>query len=312
MRSLRRSLVAILSDGQCAFVVLALAILARPAIARSDTIFVVNSGSGTIGEYADSGATLNASLITGLNSPNGIALSGSDLFVANSGDGTIGEYTTSGATVNASLLSGLVGVTDVAVSGSNLFVLYSGGVGEFTTSGTTVNASLISVGNGLAMALSGSDLFILTSGASSTSVGHYTTSGTTVNPSLTATPNTSRGIAVHHSALYIGHGSTISVIDLSTGVTLNTSLISGLNNAYGIGFSGSNLFVVNRGTAPGTGSIGEYTDSGATVNSALITGLNEPWGIVVAPVPEPSTARLLSAGIVGIAARRRRAQLGEP
>ena len=45
---------------------------------------------------------MNASLVSGLNDPFGIAVSGSNLFVANYERGTIGEYTTSGAVVNAS------------------------------------------------------------------------------------------------------------------------------------------------------------------------------------------------------------------
>src|ERR1017187_1279308 len=75
--------------------------------ARGQDIFVANVASGTIGEYTTSGATVNASLVSGLSNPSGIAVSGSDLFVANQGSGTIGEYTTTGATVNASLVSGL-------------------------------------------------------------------------------------------------------------------------------------------------------------------------------------------------------------
>jgi hypothetical protein len=62
--------------------------------------------AGTIAEYTTSGATVNASLISGLSFPEGIAVSGSDLFVVNTnansvqtlGPGSIGEYTTSGAT----------------------------------------------------------------------------------------------------------------------------------------------------------------------------------------------------------------------
>ena len=38
---------------------------------------------GTIGEYTTSGATVNASLVSGLNYPYGIAVSGSNLFVTN-------------------------------------------------------------------------------------------------------------------------------------------------------------------------------------------------------------------------------------
>jgi len=47
---------------------------------------------------------VNAALISGLDEPFGIAVSGSDLFVTNTATGTIGEYTTSGATVNAALI----------------------------------------------------------------------------------------------------------------------------------------------------------------------------------------------------------------
>jgi PEP-CTERM motif-containing protein len=75
----------------------------------------VNIGNGTVGEYTTSGATVNASLISGLNEPIGIAVDGSDLFITNAGSGTIGEYTTSGATVNTSLISGLDGPEGIVV-----------------------------------------------------------------------------------------------------------------------------------------------------------------------------------------------------
>ena len=58
---------------------------------------------------------MNASLISGLTNPVGIAVSGSNLFVADEGNGTIGEYTTSGATVNASLITGLSNPWGIAV-----------------------------------------------------------------------------------------------------------------------------------------------------------------------------------------------------
>jgi hypothetical protein len=45
------------------------------AISGSD-LFVTNAGNNTIGEYTTSGATVNASLVSGsgLNFPNGIAI----------------------------------------------------------------------------------------------------------------------------------------------------------------------------------------------------------------------------------------------
>src|SRR5450759_3276105 len=91
-------------------------------------IFVVNTSADTIGEYTNSGATVNASLVSGLTVPWGIAVSGSNLFVTSSGngtsgDGTIGEYNAiTGATVNASLVSGLNQPSGIVVSGPDLFV----------------------------------------------------------------------------------------------------------------------------------------------------------------------------------------------
>src|SRR5580704_9675308 len=84
-------------------------------------VSIINFGHpDVVGEYGLDGSTVNASLISGLDSPNGIAISGDDLFVANAGSGTIGEYTLSGATVNASLITGLDDPTGIAISGTNL------------------------------------------------------------------------------------------------------------------------------------------------------------------------------------------------
>jgi hypothetical protein len=102
-------------------------------------------GSGTIGEYTTAGATVNAALVSGLNTPQGLAVSGSDLFVVNLLANTIGEYTTAGATVNAALVTGLNAPFGIAVSGSDLFVtnFNTGTIGEYTTAGATVNAALV-------------------------------------------------------------------------------------------------------------------------------------------------------------------------
>jgi hypothetical protein len=45
-----------------------------------------------VGEYTTSGATVNASLVSGLDEPIGIAVSGTDIFVANIVGGSVGEY----------------------------------------------------------------------------------------------------------------------------------------------------------------------------------------------------------------------------
>jgi hypothetical protein len=58
---------------------------------------------------------VNPALVSGLDNPTGIAVSGGDLFVTNYFAGTIGEYTTSGATVNPALISGLNDPQAIAV-----------------------------------------------------------------------------------------------------------------------------------------------------------------------------------------------------
>ena len=59
---------------------------------------------------------MNAALISGLNGPQGIAVSGPNLFVVDALDGTIGEFDAiTGATVNAALVSGLNGPDVIAV-----------------------------------------------------------------------------------------------------------------------------------------------------------------------------------------------------
>src|SRR3984957_13827022 len=92
--------------------------------ARAGTIFETNIGDGTVGAYTTAGTTLIAALISGLDNPSGIALSGSYLFVANANsNGTIGEYTTSGVPVNPTLISGLNDPRSIGVVGGDLFVV---------------------------------------------------------------------------------------------------------------------------------------------------------------------------------------------
>src|SRR5437764_1229192 len=97
--------------------------LVLTATLEAQSIYVANDYSGTIGEYGPDGSTINASLISGLNSPSSIAVFGTNLFVASFSSQehayTIGKYTTSGSTVNASLITGF-DPQGIAVSGNDL------------------------------------------------------------------------------------------------------------------------------------------------------------------------------------------------
>jgi hypothetical protein len=276
------------------------ALCAMPGTTRAQ-IFVANFGAGTIGEYTTSGATVNAALISGLNGPFGIAVSGGNLFVTSLN--TIGEYTTSGATVNSALVSGLNFFPEgIAVSGGNLFVTVSdvesetSHIGKYTTSGATVNAALISgLPPSFDIAVSGDKLFVV----EGNTIAEYTTSGATVNPALVSgLGDGAGGIAVSGGNLFVTNfsfNSQLSTIGeyTTSGTTVNAALVSGLSSAGEIAVSGGNLFVTNFNSfPPNTGTISEYdATTGATINSALVSGLNEPAGIAVvsASVPDPSS-----------------------
>ena len=88
---------------------------------------------------------LNASLISEVDFPGDIAVSGGHVFVTSFTLGTIGEYdAATGAAINPSIVTGLDFPNGIAVSGNDLFVVnHNGTIGEYTTSGATVNASLI-------------------------------------------------------------------------------------------------------------------------------------------------------------------------
>jgi hypothetical protein len=252
--------------------------------ARGAPLFVSN-GSGTVGEYTTSGATVNASLITGVN-VFGLATDGTNLYVANLGNtslanGTIGVYTTSGTTVNASLISGLNGPISLALYGNELFVgnESNGTIGEYTTSGVTVNASLITgLNEPWGLATDGIHLFVATDDGT---IREYTTSGVMINASLVGGLNGPHGLVVIGNHLFVATQGDSTIGEYTTsGVTVNASLITGLNAPFGLATDGTNLYVANQTN----GTIGVYTTSGATVNASLISGLNEPFAVAV---PQP-------------------------
>ena len=260
---------------------------------QAQNLYVSNAGNDTIGEYGLDGSTNNASLISGLQNPEGIAISGNDLFVANftydnfNGPG-IGEYTTSGATVNASL-SGIVDwPEEIAISGNELFYVTVYGtissLREYTLSGGRGNPYfLIGVGVIGGIAISGTNLFVASEYASEHTaiIGEYGLDGSTNNASLiTGLSFLPRAIAISGTNLFIAILQFNSIAEYTTsGKLINASLITGLNNPSSIAISGNDLFVANANG----GTIGEYTTSGTTINASLISGLDDPEGIAISP-----------------------------
>lgn len=279
----------------------------KPALGN---VFVADLGPfgvddrGTIGEYTNSGATVNASLISGLSFPGSIAVSEGFIYVTNFHEGTIGKYTTSGLTINPTLISGLNAPGDIEVSGGDLYVAELNRVGKYSTSGGTVNASLIT---GLssppgALAVSGTNLFV---GTGST-LGEYTTSGGTIDASLVTDLQNVTDVDVSGSSLFILHAfvedSVVGKYNVD-GTAIAPHLISSTGVPTGLAISGTDLFLLDN-----VNGVGKYTTSGMLVANPLITGLTNSFGIAVddsSTVPETLSSLwfgLTTAGLLGFAA----------
>ena len=91
------------------------AVLWTMSARAQDQIFVVNSGSSTVGKYdATTGEAINANFITGAGLPTALALLDDTLFVANQ-KGTVGKFNaTTGEAINASFITGLEFPTGLA------------------------------------------------------------------------------------------------------------------------------------------------------------------------------------------------------
>ena len=264
-------------------------------------LFVANYGSGTIGEYTTSGATINSSLVSGLSSPEGLAYDGhGHLFVVNTGNsGFVGEYSTAGATVNSRLIQGLYYPTGIASDGNGHLAVacYANphwGITFYTDSGVGLG-SISDYGYPSNVAYDGNG-HVFVANWNSGSIGEYTTNGTVLNDSLIGGLQFPFGIALdgngnlfvvncgNYQQGFIGEYTT-------SGTTVDANLISGLNAPQGIALYGNDLFVADTGN----NRIGEYTTTGMVVDASLISGLNSPAGVVV--VPEPSPAILVLLGL---------------
>ena len=262
-------------------------------------IFVTSVGSGaytgTIGEYNLDGSTINASLVSGLAGPYGLAESGGDLYVANLGDSTIDEYTTAGAPVNAPYfgLGPNNPTADIAVSGGDVFVssLHSPRFAGIISVNGAYNAPLVSeLTLPYGFAVSGGHIFVANYGQNGW-IGEYTTSGATVNATLISGLNGAWGIAVSGEDLFVADEGNGTIYKYTTSGAFVGVVASGLSAPTYLTVAGGDLYVVNDGSD----TVGEYGLDGTVINASLISGLDTPYGIAVV-VPEPSTLALAGFG----------------
>jgi hypothetical protein len=281
-----------------------------PGKAAAQVLYVVNSASGTAGQYnSNTGTPINSSFISGLGNAQDIAISGNNLYVADN-SGNVGAYN---ATTGASLFSISIGsaaglaTQGIAISGNNLFVSANNNtVGLYdATTGALINSNFITSGlsDPRGIVSSGNNLFVCN--YSSGTVGQYNaTSGASINNNFISGLWAPSDLAIYDNTLFVSVENNVAAYNITTGSLISSSFVSGnLGPASGLAVSGNSLFVASQSL----NTIGEYDAvSGATVNSSLVTGLSSPTGIAISSVPEPSAVSLLAIGLSGLAMMRRR------
>jgi len=222
-------------------------------------IFVPNYGNGNVGEYSTAGATINASLLTGLTEAATIAAAGTSLFIETDSNDNIGKYTTAGATVSATFITG-TGTNEygLALSGNTLFAARfgTGIVSEYNATTGALTGTISGLSEPTGLAVSGTTLYV--ANYSTGTIGEYTTAGATLSASFVTGLSGPWGLVVTGGDLYVMNeeaSGRVGVYNATTGAVINSALFSTGTTSYGLALLGPNLLTANF-TA---GTIGEYT-----------------------------------------------------
>ena len=225
---------------------------AGAVLAVNGKVFIGNS-SNQISEYnASTGALINASFISGLNFPLGMAVSGNNFYVANYEGDSIGLYdATTGLPINSSFITGLGYPVAIAISGNNLFVTnnYDNSDGDVyiseydATTGALIKANFIEVppSHLFGLAVKGDDLFVCIYPANRPRDG------------------------------------SVAKYNVTTGALIKADFIK-ISQPYGIALSGNTLFVANEHL------VYEFDATTGAKLSEEIRGLDYPVYLSVGPI----------------------------
>lgn len=283
-----------------------MAVLAAGYSAQA-TVLVTNINAGTVGLYNDStGATINASFITGLSSPYGITHDSTSIFVSSSNTGIISKYDlATGTSTASSFISGLTGLTGLQAHNGILYVATSAGtISTYdAVTGTQIQASLLSVGGIRFFEIYNNQLYV--PDFANNVIGIYGLDGSTIDADF-ATPHDPSDIAFSGNSMFVTSSNQGWVVEynLTTGVG-NLLITSGLSNPVGIATnSDGNLLVADL-----FGPVSLYDTNGELISETFLAGADWPIGLDVITVPEPSIVALIAASGMGILfLRKRRSQ----
>ena len=280
--------------------------LGAPAITRAGTLSIYIAGSTqTVGQYSSTtGVPINANLITGLDRPAGIALTGGTLYVLNSGNATVGLHNpATGVSTTAFILVGSSNPVALAVSGGYIYIANQGNgtVGKYNaTTGVDVNPAFISgLSSPSALAVSGDGILYVASAGAGTIGAYFATTGTPFVALLITGLSSPCALALSGALLYVANAGsgTVGAYFAGTGAPFNATLIAGLSQPSALAVQGGSLFVAMKAA----NTVAKYiATTGAELNAALVTGVPGISGLAVTPLPPVITSGLKTTGAGGV------------
>src|SRR5262245_4118949 len=244
-------------------------------------------GIDTIARAHRDGTGVEKSLITGVEIPGDVAVSGNYIYWANGETNEIGRAKLDGTLVDQSFISVLGPIGAVAVGAGHI---YWGSQGESSTSarigranldGSHVDQSFVSVGAGSFIGgLAVDRRHIYWTNRDEGTLGRADLTGAHVNQHLINGAKAPTGLALDGRHLYWGNdptgGAKASIARATlTGSHVSEHFIAGVSEPFGVAVDSQHVYWSNFGT----GNIGRANRNGSDVNqSFIVAGATVPGG----------------------------------
>ncbi len=293
------------------YIPLVLAVVLQSAAVSHAQVYVSNYGTGTVGKYDSStGAAIDASFISGLSFPAGVALDQQGhLFVLNrnaAGAGRVSEYdANSGALINANLVFGLGNQPEaIALDGvGGMYVSdFSGTIGRYSAvSGSAINSHFSSMIKPFGLAADGNGHLFVTDYNRSRVLKVATEPGAESNADFITGFGNPMGVALDGKgglfvvSAYFSSG--LAEYDVAAGTLIRPNIVS-TAIVHSVAMDANGDFYLSR-----YDSVAKYNGiTGEPISESFITGVTGQY--IAVAIPEPAMSGLVGIFALGMTMRR--------